>query len=134
MKDEENRSLEAPGALTHRLQHPTAFKIQNGHQGAPKWPTGSEKIFGCSCQLLLNKLFDLSTPSRRKVGNREKRGKNRGKKLQKYKPSSEGGTHSLPATPHHLQNPKWLPGAPKWPMGSGKVPTPRFLGVLSNFR
>ena len=25
-------------------------------------------------------------------------------------------------------------GAPKWRMGSGKVSTPRFLGVLSNFR
>ena len=25
-------------------------------------------------------------------------------------------------------------GAPKWPTGSGKVSTPRFLGVLSNFR
>ena len=23
-------------------------------------------------------------------------------------------------------------GAPKWPTGSGKVSTPRFLGVLSN--
>ena len=26
------------------------------------------------------------------------------------------------------------PGAPKWQRGSGKVCTPRFLGVLSNFR
>ena len=25
-------------------------------------------------------------------------------------------------------------GAPKWHTGSGKVSTPRFLGVLSNFR
>ena len=25
-------------------------------------------------------------------------------------------------------------GAPKWPTGSGKVSTPWFLGVLSNFR
>ena len=25
-------------------------------------------------------------------------------------------------------------GAPKWPMGSGKVSPPRFLGILSNFR
>ena len=25
-------------------------------------------------------------------------------------------------------------GAPKWLRGSGKVSTPRFLGVLSNFR
>ena len=59
----------------------------------------------------------------------------------KYQPSGEGDNCSLPATPHclqrlqrrtacmphHLQNPKWL-------MGSGKVSTPRVLGVLSNFR
>ena len=25
-------------------------------------------------------------------------------------------------------------GAPKWRMGSGKVSTPRFLGIRSNFR
>ena len=25
-------------------------------------------------------------------------------------------------------------GAPKWQRGSGKVSTPRFLGILSNFR
>merc|ERR1711954_254082 len=29
---------------------------------------------------------------------------------------------------------KGCQGAPKWPTGSGKVSTPRFLGVLSNFR
>ena len=28
---------------THRLQCLTTCKIQNGRQGAPKWPTGSEK-------------------------------------------------------------------------------------------
>ena len=38
-----NTSLAAPGALAHRLQRRTACKTQNGHQGAPKWPTGSEK-------------------------------------------------------------------------------------------
>ena len=38
-----NTSLEAPGALAHRLQGCTACKIQNGRQGAPKWPTGSGK-------------------------------------------------------------------------------------------
>ena len=36
---------------------------------------------------------------------------------EKYRPSGEGGTRSLPATPHRLQNPKWPPG-----------------GILSNFR
>ena len=38
-----NTSLAAPGALAHRLQCRTACKIQNGRQGAPKWPTGSGK-------------------------------------------------------------------------------------------
>ena len=39
-----NTSLAAKGALTHRLQRCTAYKIQNGRQGAPKWPTGSGKV------------------------------------------------------------------------------------------
>ena len=32
------------GTLAHRLQHRTACKIQNGHKGASKWITGSEKV------------------------------------------------------------------------------------------
>ena len=32
------------GTLAHRLQHRTAFKIQNGYKGASKWITGSEKV------------------------------------------------------------------------------------------
>ena len=31
----------------------------------------------------------------------------------KYHPRGKGGTRSPPATPHRLQNPKWLPGDPK---------------------
>ena len=31
----------------------------------------------------------------------------------KYQPSSEGGTHSPPATPHRLQNPIWPSVGPK---------------------
>ena len=50
-------------------------KIQNGRQGAPKWPTGSGKL---SKQLLLNKLFDPSTPSMRK-GNSGENGEQRRK-------------------------------------------------------
>ena len=46
---------------------------------------------------------------------------------RKYQPSGKGGTCSPPAAPHCLQN-------PKWPTGSGKVSTSRFLGILSNFR
>ena len=36
-------SLAALGALAHRLQCPTACKIQKGLLGAPKWPTVSGK-------------------------------------------------------------------------------------------
>ena len=38
-----NTSVAAPGALAHRMQRRTACKTQNGHQGAPKWPTGPGK-------------------------------------------------------------------------------------------
>ena len=41
----ENTSLAAKGALAHRLQRRTAWKIQIGRQGASKWPTGSGKVF-----------------------------------------------------------------------------------------
>ena len=40
----ENTSLAAKGALANRLQRRTAFKIQNGRQGAPKWQRGSGKV------------------------------------------------------------------------------------------
>ena len=33
----------SPPATLHRLQYFTAYKIQNCHQGAPKWLTGSGK-------------------------------------------------------------------------------------------
>ena len=39
-----NTSVAGKGALAHRLQHRTACKIENGRQGAPKWPTGSGKV------------------------------------------------------------------------------------------
>ena len=39
-----NTSLAAKGAPAHRLQCRNACKIQNGRQGAPKWPTGSGKM------------------------------------------------------------------------------------------
>ena len=38
-----NTSLAALGPLAHRLHCRTACSIQNGQQGAPKWPTGSEE-------------------------------------------------------------------------------------------
>ena len=47
-----NTSLAAPGALIHQLQHRTVCTIQNGHQGAPIWPTesgkGSNQVVGRS--------------------------------------------------------------------------------------
>ena len=56
--------------------------------------------------------------------------------LIKYQPSGEGGARSPPATPHRrtackIQNGRQ--GAPKWRRGSGKVFTPRFLGIHVNF-
>ena len=36
-----NASLSAPGVLAHSLQRRTACNIQNGRQGAPKWPMWS---------------------------------------------------------------------------------------------
>ena len=70
-------------------------------------------VFGRSCQLLINKLFDASPPSMRKVDNV--------KKKKKYQPSGARGTHSLPTTSHCLQNPKM-------------ATRERFLGVPINFR
>ena len=64
-----NTSQAAPGALPHRLQRRTTCKIENGRQGAQKWPTtGMERgqTQGHSKQLLLNRFFDQSTPSMRK--------------------------------------------------------------------
>ena len=51
---------------------------------------------------------------------------------EKYQPSGVGGTRSLLAMLHRLQNLKWPLGGPK--MADGVWSTPRFLGVLSNFR
>ena len=44
MDNVSNTSLAAKGELAHCLQRRTACKIQNGCQGAPKWPTGSGKV------------------------------------------------------------------------------------------
>ena len=51
--------------------------IQNGLQG---------QVFGCSRQLSLNKFFDSSTPSMRKVDDGEKKRKKRGEKEKKIMP------------------------------------------------
>ena len=31
------------------------------------------------------------------------------------------------------RSPKWPPGDPNWPTGSGKMAIPRFLGISDNF-
>ena len=54
--------------------------IQNGCQGAPKLPTGSGKVLGHSRQLSLNKFFDPSAPSMRKVDDGKKEKKEEKKK------------------------------------------------------
>ena len=77
--------------------------------------------FGSSKQLSQNNYFDPSTPSM-------------GKGCNGGKNTSLAAKGALAHRLQCLQNPKFLPGGPKWPTGSGKVTTPRFLGVLSNFR
>ena len=70
----------SPPATPHRLQN------QKWPPGGPKmaawvWKGDNPQIFGQSKQLLLNKFFDPSTPSMRKVDDGEK---NRGKKNGVY--------------------------------------------------
>ena len=48
-----------PGALTHHLLRRTAYKIQNGCQGAPKW----QWVWSTFAK----EVFDSSTSSVRKV-------------------------------------------------------------------
>ena len=45
-----------------------------------------------------------------------------GKKNRKNQPNGAGGTPSLPAMPHHLQN-------PKWPLGGRKMANRVWKGV-----
>ena len=78
MLSTKNTSLAVKGALANHLERRTACKIQNGRQGAPKWPMETGKKLG---------------------GKKEKEQK----KYNKYQPSGEGGTRSPPATPHRLQ-------------------------------
>ena len=51
-------------------------KSKNGRQGAKMadkvWKGVYPKVFGCSCQLSLNMIFDPSTPSMREVNDGEK--------------------------------------------------------------
>ena len=68
----QNTSLAAKGALAHRLQRRTACTIKNSHQGAQNGRRGLERGLR-SRQLSLNKFFDPSAPSMRKVDDGEKK-------------------------------------------------------------
>ena len=56
-------------------------------------------VFGRSHQLLLNKFFDPSTPSMRKVDKGKKK-----EEKNKYQPNGAGGTHLPSTTPQNLQH------------------------------
>ena len=88
IKNEMNTSLAAKGALAHRLQRRTACKIQNGHQGAPKWLTGSgtPRLLGVlsnfrKTSLLIRALLLWEKVAMGKKG--EKKGGGTGKKREK---------------------------------------------------
>ena len=73
-----NTSLAAKGALVHHLRRRTVFKIQNGRQGAPKWPTekvSTPRFLGVLSHFCKIRFFDQSTPSMRKVDDGEKKKK-----------------------------------------------------------
>ena len=77
-----NTSLAAPGALPHRLQSGTACQIQNGNQGASKWPTVSAhpRIFAALNNFCQKRLIYPSTPSSKKGHDGKKGEKRREKK------------------------------------------------------
>ena len=58
--------------MGHSLTACNACKIQNGSQGAPKWPTGSRKVFGRSGQLSLNMRKGRNRGEKKTVKKREK--------------------------------------------------------------
>ena len=99
-----NTSLAAPGALAHRLQHHTAFRIPNSHQRDPKWLTlfgegSTPKNLGTTVNFSMNVFFCYSSPPYM-----------RNTKIR------DG----------HQR-------APKWPMWSKKGSTQRFWGAPVNF-
>ena len=70
----------SPPATLHRLQNPK-WMLGGLKMANRVWKGVFLLVFGCFRQLLLNKYFDLSTPSMRKGRDRDKKNK-RGKKGQ----------------------------------------------------
>ena len=66
------------GALALRLQRRNAAPPAKSKMADGVWKGVYPQIFGHSKQLLLNKFFDPSTPSMRKVDDREKKRKDCG--------------------------------------------------------
>ena len=97
----------APPATLHRLQRRTTCKIQNGCQGAPKWPTGSGK--GSNPRILgapinFRKIIFLIWAR---------------SFYEKHRATCK------------IQNGRQV--ATKWPTGSGMGSNPELLGALINF-
>ena len=90
------------------MQRRTTCKIQNGCQGAPKWPTGSGKASTPRFLGTLTNFFNPSTPSMRKGrdGGGKKTGEKKGRGKEKIMMKIVATT-SLPAaagTPHACAN------------------------------
>ena len=76
---DENACLVVPVALAHHLNHCTTCKIQNGRQGSKNGRQGLG--FWAIHSTFFKLVFDLSTPSMRKVDGGEYR---KGKKRKKW--------------------------------------------------
>ena len=100
-----------------------------GHWDTKHWDTGWSMEYWCPVPTYCNSAVGQVENATYRVKSSHSAPKNsRHIKKQKkcedckqYQPSVSGGTHSPPATPHCLQNPKWPPGGPAWPMVPGKV-------------
>ena len=86
-------STRSPPAMPHRLQNPIWLP------GGPKmvnrvWKGVYPWVFGRSKQLLLNKFFDPSTPSMRKVDDGEEKKKEKKKEKRKEKRKENNDVYS----------------------------------------
>ena len=114
----QNTRLVVLGEVTHCLQH----RSGNG---------GTHRFLGAPIQFC-KKFVDGNTSSLRKVDNREMEYENKGRKGINTSLAAKGAlAHCLQrCTAFNIKN--GCQGALKCWTGSGKVSTPRFLGVLSN--